>query len=54
MGAINLLVDATSESPVLPMRSLVAICGGGEIQRNQHMEALYDYDAIGACHAPDR
>jgi 2-hydroxymuconate-semialdehyde hydrolase len=45
MGAINLLVDATSESPVLPMRSLVAICGGGEIQRNPHMEALYDYDA---------
>ncbi|MGA8331337.1 MAG: alpha/beta fold hydrolase [Mycobacterium sp.] len=45
MGAINLLVDATSESPVLPMRSLVAICGGGEIQRNRHMDALYDYDA---------
>jgi 2-hydroxymuconate-semialdehyde hydrolase len=45
MGAINLLVDATSESPVLPMRSLMAICGGGEIQRNQHMQALYDYDA---------
>lgn len=45
MGAINLLVDATSESPVLPMRSLVAICGGGDIQPNQYMEALYDYDA---------
>jgi 2-hydroxymuconate-semialdehyde hydrolase len=45
MGAINLLVDATSDSPVLPTRSLVAICGGGDIQRNQHMEALYDYDA---------
>ena len=45
MGAINLLTDATSDSPVLPMRSLVVICGGGEIQRNQHMEALYDYDA---------
>jgi 2-hydroxymuconate-semialdehyde hydrolase len=45
MGAINLLTDATSDSPLLPMRSLVAICGGGEIQRNQHMEALYDYDA---------
>jgi 2-hydroxymuconate-semialdehyde hydrolase len=45
MGAINLLVDATSDSPVLPMRTLVAICGGGEIQRNQHMAALYDYDA---------
>lgn len=45
MGAINLLVDATSQAPQLPMRSLVAICGGGEIQRNQHMNALYDYDA---------
>ncbi|ORW01426.1 alpha/beta fold hydrolase [Mycobacterium kyorinense] len=45
MGAINLLVDATSESPLLPVRSIVTICGGGEIQRNQHMEALYDYDA---------
>ncbi|MFE7747141.1 alpha/beta fold hydrolase [Nocardia sp. NPDC057455] len=45
MGAINLLVDATSTAPKLPMRSLVAICGGGEIQRNEHMRALYDYDA---------
>jgi pimeloyl-ACP methyl ester carboxylesterase len=45
MGAVNLLVDATSESPVLPARSLVMICGGGEIQRNEHSAALYDYDA---------
>ncbi|WP_024804405.1 alpha/beta fold hydrolase [Nocardia sp. BMG51109] len=45
MGAINLLVDATSDAPRLPMRSLVAICGGGEIQNNEHMRALYDYDA---------
>jgi pimeloyl-ACP methyl ester carboxylesterase len=45
MGAIMLLTDATSDSPVLPMRSMVAICGGGEIQRNHHMEALYEYDA---------
>jgi pimeloyl-ACP methyl ester carboxylesterase len=45
MGAINLLVDATSDAPVLPMRTLVAICGGGEIQRNRHMEALHEYDA---------
>lgn len=45
MGAINLLVDTTSESPVLPVRSMVAICGGGEIQRNEHVSALYDYDA---------
>ncbi|MCV7359671.1 alpha/beta fold hydrolase [Mycolicibacterium fluoranthenivorans] len=45
MGAINLLVDTTSENPVLPVRSLVAICGGGDIQRNAHTDALYDYDA---------
>ncbi|ORV83510.1 alpha/beta fold hydrolase [Mycolicibacterium iranicum] len=45
MGAINLLVDATSDDPVLPVRSLVAICGGGAIQRNEHVSALYDYDA---------
>ena len=45
MGAVNLFVDATSESPVLPARSLVMICGGGEIQRNEHSAALYDYDA---------
>lgn len=52
MGAINLLVDATSTDPVLPMRSLVAICGGGEIQNNEHMRALYDYDAtLGAMKA---
>nr|WP_109561052.1 alpha/beta fold hydrolase [Mycolicibacter engbaekii] len=45
MGAIMLLVDATSEAAVLPVRRLVAICGGGEIQQNEHMAALYDYDA---------
>lgn len=45
MGAINILVDATSEAPVLPVRSIVAICGGGDIQRNEHVSALYDYDA---------
>ena len=45
MGAVNLFVDATSESPVLAARSLVMICGGGEIQRNQHSAALFDYDA---------
>jgi len=45
MGAINLLVDATSDAPVLPVRSMVTICGGGEIQRNAHVQALYDYDA---------
>lgn len=45
MGAVNLYVDATSESPILRVRSMVTICGGGEIQRNEHSAALYDYDA---------
>jgi pimeloyl-ACP methyl ester carboxylesterase len=45
MGAVNMFVDATSESPVLPVRSMVMLCGGGEIQRNEYSAALYDYDA---------
>jgi pimeloyl-ACP methyl ester carboxylesterase len=45
MGAVNLLADLTSPAPKLPVRSLVAICGGGDIQRNEHSAALYDYDA---------
>jgi 2-hydroxymuconate-semialdehyde hydrolase len=45
MGAITLLVDATSDEPILPATALVTICGGGEIQSNRHMTALYDYDA---------
>ncbi|SPM40399.1 Lysophospholipase, alpha-beta hydrolase superfamily [Mycobacterium numidiamassiliense] len=45
MGAINLLTDATSEGPLLPIRSLGIICGGGEIQQNQYFEALQQYDA---------
>lgn len=45
MGAINLLTDATSDTPRLPIRSLAIICGGGEIQPNEHFEALQNYDA---------
>ncbi len=45
MGAINLLTDATSDTPLLPVRTLTIICGGGEIQQNQHFEALQQYDA---------
>ncbi len=45
MGAVNMFVDATAESPLLSARSLTMICGGGEIQRNEHSAALYDYDA---------
>jgi len=45
MGAINLFTDATSDTPLLPIRTLVAICGGGEIQQNRHFDALQQYDA---------
>ncbi|OBK24439.1 alpha/beta hydrolase [Mycobacterium asiaticum] len=45
MGAINLLTDATSDAPLLPVRSLAIICGGGEIQQNHHFDALQQYDA---------
>lgn len=44
MGAINLLTDLTSESPALPVNRLALVCGGGRIQRNEHADALYDYD----------
>jgi pimeloyl-ACP methyl ester carboxylesterase len=45
MGAINLLTDLTSQQSVLPVRSAVAICGGGEICKSRHTAALYEYDA---------
>ncbi len=45
MGAINLLTDLTANKPVLPVRTAVAICGGGDIQQNRHTAALYGYDA---------
>ncbi|OBK19100.1 alpha/beta fold hydrolase [Mycobacterium asiaticum] len=45
MGAINLLTDMTSDAPLLPVRSMAIICGGGEIQQNYHFDALQQYDA---------
>ncbi|MFI5720316.1 alpha/beta fold hydrolase [Nocardia sp. NPDC051750] len=45
MGAVNLLADTTAEKPRLPVRAMVTICGGGQIQANEHMRALYDFDA---------
>lgn len=45
MGGLNLLVDATSDRPLLPVHSMVVICGGGEILRNPHTAALFEYDA---------
>src|SRR5271156_6462655 len=45
MGAINLLTDTASDTPLLPVRSLAIICGGGQIQQNRPFEALQQYDA---------
>lgn len=45
MGAVNLLADTTAERPILPVRAMVTICGGGQIQAGEHMQALYDFDA---------
>ena len=44
MGALNLLADATSGRPLLPASRIALLCGGGEIQDNEHMAALRDYD----------
>lgn len=45
MGAVNLFADTTAERPRLPVRAMVTLCGGGPIQPNEHMRALYDFDA---------
>lgn len=45
MGGLNLLVDGASAAPMLPVRRMVVICGGGEILRNEHSNALFEYDA---------
>jgi pimeloyl-ACP methyl ester carboxylesterase len=45
MGAVNLLADTTADHPVLPVRAMVTICGGGRIRVGEHMQALYDFDA---------
>lgn len=45
MGGVNLLVDATSKHPLLPVSRMVVICGGGEILRNRFSNALFEYDA---------
>jgi pimeloyl-ACP methyl ester carboxylesterase len=44
LGAILLLIDASSPRPRLPASRIVAICGGGEIQQNKHTDALFSYN----------
>ena len=39
-----LLADAASQAPVIPASRIVSVCGGGRINRNEHVDALFDYD----------
>lgn len=45
MGGAMLLADAASPKPLLPVRRLISVCGGGESLENEYMAALMDYDA---------
>ena len=45
MGGAMLLADLVSDASLLPIRRLVSVCGGGELEQNEHMAALMDYDA---------
>jgi len=44
LGAVLLLKDAAAHRPLLPVSRILAICGGGQIQKNEHVNALYEYD----------
>jgi pimeloyl-ACP methyl ester carboxylesterase len=44
MGALNLLRDGMSPTPLLPARTMTVISGGGAVPQNQHRQALTDYD----------
>jgi 2-hydroxymuconate-semialdehyde hydrolase len=44
LGASLALADASSEHPRIPASAIVAICGGGDIARNSHVDALFSYD----------
>jgi 2-hydroxymuconate-semialdehyde hydrolase len=44
MGGAMLLNDAASPSPLLPVRKVVSVCGGGPLEKNDSVAALFDYD----------
>jgi len=44
LGAVLLLLDAAADHPSLPVSRLIAMCGGGQVLRNEHVDALFDYD----------
>ena len=44
MGGAMLLNDAASSDPQLPARKIVSVCGGGPLEQNDSVAALFDYD----------
>lgn len=44
MGGALLLNDASSNSPRLPATKIVSVCGGGPLEKNESVRALFDYD----------
>jgi pimeloyl-ACP methyl ester carboxylesterase len=44
MGGALLLNDAATSRPQLPASKIVSICGGGPLEKNASVNALFDYD----------
>ena len=44
MGGAMLLNDAASGQPQLPASKIISVCGGGPLEKNDSVAALFDYD----------
>jgi len=44
MGGALLLNDAAAPEPQLPATKIVSLCGGGPLEKNDSVAALFDYD----------
>lgn len=44
MGGAMLLNDAASPHPSLPASKIISVCGGGPLEKNDSVAALFDYD----------
>jgi 2-hydroxymuconate-semialdehyde hydrolase len=55
MGGALLLNDAAAPEPQLPATKIVSLCGGGPLEKNDSVAALFDYDGSveGMCRLLD-
>ena len=44
MGGAMLLNDAAADRPQLPASKVISVCGGGPLEKNDSVAALFDYD----------